>query len=327
MLRHIATSLIATFWLLGSTASSAFTIFHSPDDDGVNPGIALLLPGQNFTLNLWFDPGALCFDYSAFFESDFGLDLKTFTGGATVIANTDGFPRRLAVTGGDISAGQDGPTRIGTLTGTAGNVPGAQLLFVSGTFSDANLKSVIIDGLPQVVAKVGSVPVECGDKTVESPETCDDGNTRPGDGCSRVCEVESGWHCSGAPSACTAICGDRLVRSGEQCDDGNTSSGDGCSATCEREGSALSCGTCYRERGDCGRGARMEGAACNESCAQGFRSASGWCRVLPRDQILDCVRAALGAWTGCRGACQVSQREDLAVCPTRFNSCRAMCEW
>jgi cysteine-rich repeat protein len=36
----------------------------------------------------------------------------------------------------------------------------------------------------------------------ESGEGCDDGNSAPGDGCSDVCAVESGYVCDGQPSAC-----------------------------------------------------------------------------------------------------------------------------
>ncbi|MDW8245683.1 MAG: MYXO-CTERM sorting domain-containing protein, partial [Sandaracinaceae bacterium] len=37
---------------------------------------------------------------------------------------------------------------------------------------------------------------------VASREACDDGNVVDGDGCSRTCEVEGGWSCSGSPSVC-----------------------------------------------------------------------------------------------------------------------------
>ena len=31
----------------------------------------------------------------------------------------------------------------------------------------------------------------CGDNVIEFPETCDGGNTTPGDGCSAICEIET----------------------------------------------------------------------------------------------------------------------------------------
>jgi cysteine-rich repeat protein len=48
----------------------------------------------------------------------------------------------------------------------------------------------------------GLSPAVCGDGLIEPPESCDDGNTNDGDGCSSVCEVESGFMCSGEPSVC-----------------------------------------------------------------------------------------------------------------------------
>jgi cysteine-rich repeat protein len=36
----------------------------------------------------------------------------------------------------------------------------------------------------------------CGDSILDDGETCDDGNTAGGDGCSATCEVESGWSCT-----------------------------------------------------------------------------------------------------------------------------------
>jgi cysteine-rich repeat protein len=44
-----------------------------------------------------------------------------------------------------------------------------------------------------------------GDGVIEPPETCDDGNTVSGDGCSSTCSVEPGWTCTGAPSVCKML--------------------------------------------------------------------------------------------------------------------------
>lgn len=83
----------------------------------------------------------------------------------------------------------------------------------------------------------------CGDGITADVETCDDGNTDAGDGCSATCTVEDGYTCTGTPSVCTddsvpppvPVCGDAKVDTGEACDDGNTTAGDGCSATCTVE--------------------------------------------------------------------------------------------
>jgi cysteine-rich repeat protein len=58
-------------------------------------------------------------------------------------------------------------------------------------------------------------------------ESCDDGNTAPGDGCSPLCRTE------GRPRPLGA-CGNGIVEHQdlEQCDDGNLDPGDGCEADC-----------------------------------------------------------------------------------------------
>ena len=70
----------------------------------------------------------------------------------------------------------------------------------------------------------------CGDGKVNTaftptggtaPESCDDGNTVPGDGCSAVCRIES--------------CGNGITEAinGEECDDGNTVETDDCRNSCQ----------------------------------------------------------------------------------------------
>ncbi len=75
----------------------------------------------------------------------------------------------------------------------------------------------------------------CGNGDVEIGEACDDNNTNPNDGCSTTCTIDSGFSCSGEPSACTTTCGDGIVAGAETCDDSNTINGDGCSAVCQVE--------------------------------------------------------------------------------------------
>jgi uncharacterized delta-60 repeat protein len=43
----------------------------------------------------------------------------------------------------------------------------------------------------------------CGNGVIETGEQCDDGYTDNGDGCSSICQTESGWSCTGQPSVCT----------------------------------------------------------------------------------------------------------------------------
>ncbi len=46
-------------------------------------------------------------------------------------------------------------------------------------------------------------PPPCGNGIVAGPETCDDGFTQAGDGCSATCFAEPGFSCFGAPSVCS----------------------------------------------------------------------------------------------------------------------------
>ena len=60
---------------------------------------------------------------------------------------------------------------------------------------------------------------ECGNGVLEFAESCDDGNTVPGDGCEPDCTS-------------TPVCPNGVVEAGEDCDDGNTVPGDGCEPDC-----------------------------------------------------------------------------------------------
>lgn len=74
----------------------------------------------------------------------------------------------------------------------------------------------------------------CGDGSKDGAEECDDKNTLSQDGCSSICEIESGYYCSSDfPSICTTKCSDGIVAGAEECDDGNVLNGDECSAECK----------------------------------------------------------------------------------------------
>jgi len=60
----------------------------------------------------------------------------------------------------------------------------------------------------------------CTNGIKETGENCDDGNSTNFDGCNNLCQIESGWGCTGSPSVCDELCGNNIVDSGEACDDG-----------------------------------------------------------------------------------------------------------
>jgi fibro-slime domain-containing protein len=88
---------------------------------------------------------------------------------------------------------------------------------------------------------VACVKTVCGNGGApEGTEQCDDGNTKPLDGCSADCQ----WEPSCPNGTCASRCGDGLLFDfdadgngtiDEECDDGNTRDGDGCSSMCKKE--------------------------------------------------------------------------------------------
>ncbi|MGC4117498.1 MAG: DUF4215 domain-containing protein [Myxococcales bacterium] len=178
----------------------------------------------------------------------------------------------------------------------------------------------------------------CGDSYVHtnSGETCDDGNTTAGDGCSAACVVEGGYNCTGTPSLCTAICGDGQRRGAEGCDDNNTTSGDGCSSTCKIENGSpcnqtapgalgnASClstfcdtasgppGTC---RPLCGNGMRETG----EGCDDGNTTAGDGCNAICRVENGSACNATAPGLTG-NASCA------SGVCDTVGNAAPGRCE-
>ena len=190
------------------------------------------------------------------------------------------------------------------------------------------------------------IPPDCGDGVIQvtKGETCDDGNTASGDGCSDQCLLEEGWLCPrpGEPCLPPSRCGDGRLdpARGETCDDGNTASSDGCSSDCQLElgwacpyaGSACRAALC----GD-GITAGSEtcdppGEGCSDNCQvlPGFACDSAGCHaavcgdgVKEGDEACDLGEG--NAWgQGCTPDCQI----ELS-CPASAGSlgsaCTALC--
>ena len=162
----------------------------------------------------------------------------------------------------------------------------------------------------------------CGDGVLDAGESCDDGNTTNGDGCSSTCELESvcgngilegnevcddgnttdGDNCS---STCDAenFCGDGVLNTSEACDDGNTTNGDGCSSTCELESV---CGNGILEGNEvCDDGNTTDGDNCSSTC-----DAENFCGdgVLNTSEACDDGNTTNG--DGCSSTCEL---ESLAI--------------
>lgn len=125
-------------------------------------------------------------------------------------------------------------------------------------------------GAPDPVFRTGFENFTCPNGILEDGEQCDDNLSAAGDGCSAKCQVESGYQCSGTPSACATVCGDQVIAGPESCDQGagNVDNGDGCDSTCQIE-HGYNCqgpppSNCFATCGDGFIGSPVE------TCDQGF---------------------------------------------------------
>ena len=128
----------------------------------------------------------------------------------------------------------------------------------------------------------------CGDSMVnQASESCDDGNTLPGDGCTGLCAKEPNFDCPAQGGKCqsTLKCGDGKRSPGEACDDGNTTASDGCSADCATLEPGWFCPTagmpCQRANGICGDSRVQPGETCDDGGVVSGDGCSAACRVEP----------------------------------------------
>ena len=166
-------------------------------------------------------------------------------------------------------------------------------------------------------------PGVCGDGKAGLGESCDDGNTTPGDGCSATCQIEAPYWACAFGSACVdvrdcdaladaglitgdagcapppkpSVCGDAVIDPGEACDDGNVTPNDGCSLDCKAIEANWACPT--------------PGAPCISTmvCGDGAITGSEQCddgNTMPGD--------------GCSATCKL---EPGWVCPVANASCNA----
>ena len=136
------------------------------------------------------------------------------------------------------------------------------------------------------------VPV-CGDGMLDPMESCDDGNTVDGDGCTGTCHRES-------------FCGDGVTDMGEVCDDMNNRSGDGCRSDCQSDET-------------CGNGIVdiASGELCDDGNMTDGDGCSADCRVVEScgDGVIDsatgetCDDSNTDAFDGCGPDC----REEISL--------------
>ncbi|HEY4014849.1 MAG TPA: DUF4215 domain-containing protein [Polyangiaceae bacterium] len=228
----------------------------------------------------------------------------------------------------------------------ATSVPGSESIFTDGGSPESAVPVVDASagddgGTPSVVLGGDGAPTEptdgcasgacdaavdyCGDGIIEPPETCDDGNSRPGDGCSGACQTEPGWACPVVGQACVKIwvCGNGHVDPGEACDDGNVTAGDGCSPSCQVE-SGYSCPNFFAAE-SC---LSTEGVACCATISTaGQGCVGGACTKLTVNVCGDgalagteqCDDGNTVSGDGCSSSCQL---EPGWTCPTPGQPCK-----
>jgi fibro-slime domain-containing protein len=165
-----------------------------------------------------------------------------------------------------------------TIFGTGGADYGAGGGF--STFTDGGIR--MPNGCASGTCATDTV---CGNAVIGDTETCDDGNTTDGDGCSSTCQVDPGWLCPSPGARCVAkACGDGIAVGVEQCDDGNTTDGDGCTPLCTYEpGWACAPGSpavCHRTT--CGDGNKEGFEQCDDGNLVPYDGCSPWCKIDPK---------------------------------------------
>ncbi len=198
-------------------------------------------------------------------------------------------------------------------TGGAGNSPTSSGGSTSGNFGGTNgLGGGGIIPIP-AGSELERLLASCGNGQADNEkESCDDGNKEGKDGCTRLCQVETGWTCpKSGPCVNNAVCGDGVLSSGEACDDHNTKDGDGCAADCRSLTDGWECrapGTdCFPI---CGDGRIMKDASgqpaegCDDNNTANLDGCSSTCNVEPgatcKDEPSKCTQAKCG--NGAQGA-------------------------
>lgn len=214
----------------------------------------------------------------------------------------------LPAAGGTFATG--GTVGTGGVTGAVGMLTSGAITSASGGIPTADAGGgQAIGGASTTTAPVAG----CGDGILDATEQCDDANQASEDGCSSMCQVETGWQCRKAGQHCVPICGDSKKVGTETCDDGNKDNTDGCSSTCLTEpgyactgtgnGSCRQfiCGDGYVHPGeacDCGDDPKFLPVGCKGPNGVFFGDASGCSKTCTKEPT--CTR---NDTAGCASVC------------------------
>ena len=161
----------------------------------------------------------------------------------------------------------------------------------------------------------GGTCVRCGDGQVDAPlEGCDDGNVLSGDGCNRLCQLETNvpWVCPVAGQPCE-LCGNGVLEAHEVCDDGNRESDDGCSMDCSAVEQGYNCFFPGFACAQCGDGVLAPGERCDEGdlldAGHATAGCDDHCQVvapftcpIPGQSCVRCGDHVIGAGESCEDA-------------------------
>ncbi len=197
----------------------------------------------------------------------------------------------------------------------------------------------------------------CGNGKLEAPETCDDGNATPGDGCDGNCSKDANWQCAKPGAPCTydpkpGVCGNGQVEADETCDLGADATGKtlndgtvGCDATCHTvngwtcAGAGVSC----TKDPYCGDGTVQSTLAeqCDDGTNDAMHGCDGKCQVVPHwkcpnnvcvpdascgNGVIDgseqCDDHNIRNYDGCSATCYL---EAGYACPATGGTCEQTC--
>lgn len=194
------------------------------------------------------------------------------------------FSARQSVSGSLVLNGADASTKLSLRSTTSGTV--ARMMLDSAgvqSLQYLNVKDQSASGGAILACSTSCTDsgnthrwsFACGDSIVSGSETCDDGGTTSGDGCSSVCAAESGYTCTGNPSTCSTTCGDGVVAGTESCDNGSDNS-DAPDVACRANCLPKRCGDGIRDSGEgCDDGNSINSDSCLNSCVQNTAGGGG----------------------------------------------------
>ncbi|MBL8602123.1 MAG: hypothetical protein JNK72_09370 [Myxococcales bacterium] len=161
---------------------------------------------------------------------------------------------------------------------------------------------------------------ECGNNTTEMGEECDDGNVRPGDGCSASCRTElaQGASCTTSDQCRTGFCVDGVC------------CGSACAGQCEVCNATGSVGTCTAVSGAPrnGRPACAGGeSVCAGTCDGTLRERCGYPGMSTACGAASCMNGSATAQAGCNGlgACIPGSVTLCAPFVCGETACRTSC--